>query len=163
MSLSDRLVFYGGGRFPFKDCKFDFLFHTEVLEHVFEKEEFLEECYRVLKRDGEMLFTVPFQARYHYIPFDYWRFTPSALERMLITAGFGHIKITPRGNDITVAVYKTLCVIYRMILTGNFAEKVLGVSFSPLIFVLIIVGQFSLRYNIGSIDDSLGYVVTARK
>ena len=31
---------------------------------------------------------MPFAARWHFIPHDYWRFTPSGLERLLSAAGF---------------------------------------------------------------------------
>ena len=50
---------------------------------MFEKEEFLNECHRVLKNDGQMLFTVSFPARYHHTPFDYWRFTEHSLDRIM--------------------------------------------------------------------------------
>ena len=86
-------VYYQGEKFPFENASFDSLFHTEVLEHIFHYGQFLAECRRVLKPSGSMFFTVPFQARYHYIPHDFFRFTPAALERMLAEAGFRNIEI----------------------------------------------------------------------
>ncbi len=70
---------FDGGNFPLRDRSFDLVFHTEVIEHVWDTGNFLEECLRVLKPGGRLFFTVPFAARYHYAPHDYWRFTPSAL------------------------------------------------------------------------------------
>lgn len=154
-------IYYDGGDFPFADHSFDNLFHTEVLEHVYETTQFLTECRRVLRSGGEMFFSVPFQARYHYIPFDFRRYTPAALERMLAEAGFTKIEVIPRGNDITVAAYKNLAVVYRWLRSG-IVGKLLGVCFSPGAFLCLLVGHVSLLLQVGSPDDCLGYVVKAR-
>ena len=63
------------------------------MEHVPEPAGFLAEASRCLRPGGRLLLTVPFAARWHYIPHDYWRFTPSALERLLSAAGFDRIAI----------------------------------------------------------------------
>jgi SAM-dependent methyltransferase len=153
-------VYYAGGQFPFADGMFDSLFHTEVIEHVYHYELFLKECRRVLKSGGSMFFTVPFQARYHYIPFDYWRFTPAALKKLVTGAGFKDVVVTPRGTDITVAAYKTVSLTYRW-LQGDVIEKLLGIFALPVSAVALSLGHISLRWGIGSQDDCLGYSVTA--
>lgn len=154
-------IYYSGEDFPFEDNHFDALFHTEVLEHIYHKEQFLHECYRVLKPASQMFFTVPFQARNHYKPFDFWRFTPAAIERMLREAGFEEIVIASRGNDITVASYKNVSLTYRW-LQGNLFEKFLGLITLPFALLFLLIGHFSLWLRIGSSDDALGYIVTAR-
>jgi SAM-dependent methyltransferase len=153
-------VYYGGERFPFADGSFDNLFHTEVLEHIYHPEEFLSECRRVLKPSGTMFFTVPFQARYHYIPHDFFRYTPAALERMLTEAGFRQIEIRPRGSDITVAAYKCISVLYRWMRSGP-AGMTAGLLLSPVAVPVLLIGGLSLRSTMGSSDDCLGYTVTA--
>jgi SAM-dependent methyltransferase len=153
-------VYYDGERFPFADGSFDSLFHTEVLEHIYYSGQFLSECRRVLKPAGKMFFTVPFQARYHYIPHDFFRYTPAALERMLAEAGFRQIDIRPRGSDITVAAYKNMSVIYRWLQSGP-AGMIAGILLSPVALPVLIVGYLSLRIALGSSDDCLGYTVTA--
>ncbi|HIJ87641.1 MAG TPA: methyltransferase domain-containing protein [Desulfuromonadales bacterium] len=154
-------IYYGGGQFPFEDGSFDNLFHTEVLEHVYHAGQFLAECRRVLKPGGGMFFTVPFQARYHYIPHDFFRYTPAALERMLDEAGFTEIAIRPRGSDITVAANKCISVFYRWLRSG-LPGIVAGAVISPFALATLIVGWLSLRLTFGSYDDCLGYTVTAR-
>jgi SAM-dependent methyltransferase len=153
-------VYYDGERFPFADGSFDSLFHTEVLEHVYHFGQFLAECHRILKPSGALFFTVPFQARYHYIPHDFFRYTPAALERMLAEAGFSKVEIRPRGSDITVAAYKNMSVIYRWLKSGPVGIAA-GILLSPLALPVLIVGWLSLRISIGSRDDCLGYTVIA--
>jgi SAM-dependent methyltransferase len=153
--------YYSGASFPFPDAAFDALFHTEVLEHVFDFRFFLKECKRVLKPGSSMFFTVPFQARYHYIPHDYWRFTPSSLTKLLDESGFKDVVIIPRGTDVTVASYKVISVIYRWILGGPFG-KLMGAAASPIWVIALLTGHISICWNLGSLDDCLGYVVTAR-
>ncbi|MBF0457117.1 MAG: methyltransferase domain-containing protein [Nitrospirae bacterium] len=154
-------VYYNGGAFPFPDNSYDNVFHTEVIEHVYHTESFFKECKRVLKDRGEMFFSVPFSARFHYIPYDYWRYTPSALRRLLEEAGFCDIQIIPRGNDFTVFFYKALSIIYRWF-SGKGLIKVLAILFSPLAFLSLIIGHLSLRTKMGSDDDCLGYTVKSR-
>jgi len=154
-------VYYDGEVFPFASNAFDNLFHTEVIEHVYHTAAFLSECRRVLKSGARMFFAVPFQARYHYIPYDYWRFTPASLERLLAETGFCDVRITPRGNDITVAVYKNISVVYRWLQSG-FMSKVIGVLLMPFVCILLLVGHVSLRCRMGSPDDCLGYIVVAK-
>jgi SAM-dependent methyltransferase len=154
-------VHYDGRVFPFADGSFDSIFHTEVLEHVYETSQFLGECRRVLKAGGEMFFTVPFQARYHYIPFDFWRYTPAGLKRMMGEAGFAAVEIIPRGNDLTVVAYKNLVLIYRWLRSGLFG-KLLGVCAFPCALLCLLAGHLTLRWQVGSTDDCLGYGVRAK-
>jgi SAM-dependent methyltransferase len=154
-------VYYDGGVFPFGDASFARLFHTQVLEHIYEDRFFMQECRRVLNPGGELFFTVPFQARYHYIPHDFRRYTPAALERMLREAGFAKIMITPLGSDLTVAAYKCLSLVYRW-LQGGVAGKILGVLTLPAGLLFLLAGQLSLLLPVGSADDCLGYAVLAR-
>lgn len=162
----DDVILYDGKNFPFENNSFDFLYHTEVLEHIIDPHLFLSECNRVLKENGSMFFSVPFQARYHYIPFDYYRYTPAGLKNILENAGFYDVEIEERGSDITVAAYKVIAVFYRMLLdTGikGLFNKILAIILSPIFCISMLIAHISLIFNIGSKDDCLGYSVTAKK
>jgi SAM-dependent methyltransferase len=154
------IIHFNGKHFPLKAASVDSVFHTEVLEHVKDPAAFLTECFRVLKPSGKMFLSVPFQARYHYIPYDYWRFTPSGLELLLRHAGFTQFTILPRGNDVTVAAYKSISVIYRLLL-GNIFNKFLGILLAPTAAIILPVGHFVSKFKLGSDDDCLGYNVIA--
>ncbi len=156
------VALFDGETFPFPDASFDAVFHTEVLEHIPDPQAFLTECRRVLVPGGELFLTVPFQARFHYIPHDYWRFTPSGLTRLLTKAGLADIAVAPRGTDVTVAGYKATAVVFRL-LRGGFASKCLGAALSPLGAAGLALGHLSLARGWGSPDDCLGYTATARR
>jgi len=49
-----------GGRIPLEDNSVDFIFSSEVLEHVYETENAFFELSRVLKPGGKFLLTVPY-------------------------------------------------------------------------------------------------------
>lgn len=157
---TDDTIYYNGELFPFANHTFDYLFHTEVLEHVYNINLFLKECHRVLKPNGGLLCTIPFQARYHYIPFDYWRLTPAALQRIFTETGFQQIQIIPRGNDLTVAAYKVIGVLYRWG-QANWWDKIIAFFCLPIGVIALIIGHLSMYFNWGSPDDCLGYTITA--
>ncbi|MFZ0052732.1 MAG: class I SAM-dependent methyltransferase [Desulfobaccales bacterium] len=159
---AEDLVYFDGRKFPLKEGSFDNLFHTEVLEHINDPFRFLRECHRVLKPGGSLFFSVPFQARYHYIPHDYWRFTPAGLEILLAGAGFSDWNITPRGNDIVVAAYKVFSLGFRW-LSSQGRLRLLGLIFAPVAGLALMAGHLFLRLSVGSPDDCLGYNVRARK
>jgi SAM-dependent methyltransferase len=164
------VLYYDGTKFPFKDGIFNLVFHTEVLEHVYHLGPFLSECYRVLAKDGQMLFTVPFAARTHYIPYDYWRLTPASITRLLQETHFTDIVVVPRGGDITVAIHKINSVCYRIIFR-NIPHKILHMVnrvfftllFAAPIVLLTLIGNLSILLKLGSPDDPLGYTVYCKK
>jgi len=73
------ILFFNGYDIPLSNESVDYFICTEVLEHVEYPKKLIEDIYRVLRSGGEGIITVPFSARYHYIPFDYFRYTPTAL------------------------------------------------------------------------------------
>jgi len=159
--------YYDGFSWPLPDASTDTVLATETLEHVSEPRQFLSEASRVLRDGGRIILTVPFSARWHYIPADYWRFTPSGLRRLLEDAGFTDIRVFARGNSATVAAYKSIALLTRFVLpqAGNpfaaLALRLVGVAVFPLFVALAIAGNLSLSARTD--DDCLGYTALARK
>jgi SAM-dependent methyltransferase len=161
-------IYFEGDRWPIDDGAADAVLCTETLEHVFDSRGFLAEATRIIKPDGRLILTVPFSARYHYIPNDYWRFTPAGLERLLREAGFVDIQVFARGNAVTVAAYKTMALFLPLLLPQGAeggveknGRRLLGLALSPAFAALAAVGNASLRGPGG--DDCLGYTVLARR
>ncbi len=159
-------VIYDGMHLPFADESFSHLLCTEVLEHVAEPSAFVSECRRITAAGGTCFFSVPFAARYHYVPYDYWRFTPSSLERLFRGAGWDQFRIMPIGTDVAVAAYKVKALYLRLLPLRKRRSlmslvSLLTVVLAPVFMYLTAIEVISTRFNIGSPLDPLGYVVLA--
>jgi SAM-dependent methyltransferase len=157
-------VYFSGDDWPVADGTIDLLLGTETLEHVSDPDAFLAQARRVLRNDGQLILTVPFAARWHYIPHDYWRFTPSALRMLLERNGFTDVVVFARGNELTVASAKVIALMLPFLLPqgrGPSAfRRVFGLTLAPLLIIVALLGQISLGGQGG--DDCLGYTVFAR-
>lgn len=109
---------------------------TEVFEHCEDPGMVMREIYRVLKPSGTLIFTVPFLWPLHEVPYDHYRFTPFALERLLKAAGFTEIELMKLGGwDAALAQMLGLWVIRRPGLNRVF-RKCLEWSSRPIIALL---------------------------
>lgn len=91
-------LFWDGVKIPLDDNSVDSVLLTEVLEHCFDPDLVMSECYRVLKSNGNILITVPFLWPLHDIPYDAYRYTPFSIEKILNKAGFVNVKISALGG-----------------------------------------------------------------
>ncbi len=146
------------------DGSFDTALCTEVLEHVPDAAGFLRRACRCLRPGGRLVMTVPFAARWHFTPYDYWRFTPASLNTLLTGAGFGQVCVRARGNPLTVACYKAMALPLMLLLGAKVrprdAGKILaGIVLLPVVAVLACIANLSFGADWG--EDCLGYTVTA--
>ncbi|MGH3008563.1 MAG: class I SAM-dependent methyltransferase [Gaiellaceae bacterium] len=156
-----------GNRWPLDDASVDLVLCTETLEHVLEPSVLLDEAFRCLRPGGTLLLTTPFAARWHFVPFDYWRFTPSSLAHVLGRSGFTAVHVRARGNALTVACLKIVGLVAPLLLapgrsllrTG--ARRIAGLLTLPIAVVALGVGHLSLRAQGG--DDCLGYTTSATR
>jgi SAM-dependent methyltransferase len=160
-------IHFDGGHWPEGTRDADFVLCTEVLEHVLEPRVLLREAHAALKPDGRLLLTVPFAARWHFVPHDYWRFTPSSLKHLLTEAGFRDVVVHARGNALTVACYKTMALFLPWLFpqdagpTKAMARRLAALPAVPAFVAMAVAANLSLRGSGG--DDCLGYTVTARR
>ena len=84
--------------FPINNEEYDCVFSTYVMEHLFEPKNMVNESYRILKKGGKFIFTVPFLYPYHPSPNDCFRFCKDGLEHMLSEAGFSKFEMTEMGG-----------------------------------------------------------------
>lgn len=155
--------YFSGDRWPVADAVADVVLATETLEHVPEPAVFLAEARRVLRDRGRIVLTVPFSARWHYVPHDYWRYTPSSLRNLLEQAGFTDIVVHARGNELTVACAKVMALGLPALFPpdGGFsARRAVATLGLPIVCLLALIAHVSLRSDGG--DDCLGWTATAR-
>lgn len=156
---------FDGRTISLPDESIDHFLCTEVLEHVADAGRLVSEMHRVLKKGGTGIVTVPWSARFHYIPFDYYRFTPSALEPMF--AAFSSVTIEPRGTDLTVIASKIIVAYLRGILPkwspASWPRVIVAGACTPFAVGAVALGHVSLELQWGSTDDPLGYFVLVTK
>ena len=159
---------FSGSVLPLADAEADAVLCTETLEHVRDTAPFLSELKRGLTPGGQLILTVPFAARWHFVPYDYWRFTPSALAHLLTQAGFGDVRVYARGGALAVASYKVLGYVL-LLLAGHGRRgaesafsRLLGVCLLPLAALGALSGNVGVEFP-GTAEDTLGYTVLACK
>lgn len=160
-------LYYSGDTWPVADSSADLVLCTETLEHVPDPAPFLDQAARVTKPGGTLLLTVPFAARWHFIPHDYWRFTPSSLRDLLEKHGFTNIAVFARGNHLTVACYKVMALILPLLMPAGTRPvagvllRLIGLLFTPLLLLLATIANLTLLGRGG--DDCLGYTAIATR
>ena len=138
----------------FSPRTFDAVIALEVLEHVSEPELAISGIYKILKTQGVFIFSTPWIIPIHDRPYDYYRFTPAALQ--MLCKEFSNVKIFARGN-----YYDSVVV---LLLRGLFMRGA-----APRIFLIIgtLLAVFSrkpkIHDNLDKIDSTIGYVVIAHK
>jgi SAM-dependent methyltransferase len=167
MRNSEEIIYYQGGAFPFLENQFSNALCIEVLEHVPDTGIFLSEIYRCLKPNGKIILTVPWSARRHHLPYDYFRFTPEALEYLFKNNGFIDVEIIERGNDFAVAFNKILCLVQSLFFPLKKKNLLLtipvGLMILPSALIFFLIAHISLIFRLGSRIDPLGYALTAKK
>lgn len=127
---------YDGTNFPYKDEYFDSALCNQVLEHVFNPDEFLSEVNRVLKPGGKFLLTVPFVWDEHEQPYDYARYSSFGLAALLSKNGFKIIRHKKLGADATV--------LFQLINTYLFKISLKWPLFLRLLFMCTIIAGFNI-------------------
>ncbi len=155
---------FDGKNIPFENEKFDAVICTEVLEHVQDFQYLVNEIHRTAKPGADVIVTIPWSARYHYIPYDYFRYTPSSLKTMF--ASFSKVKIRNRGTDFTVVGSKIIVIFFRNFFPGEKWKYIflpLYLLLLPILIMAVIIAHLSLVFNIGSTEDPLGYTIILKK
>lgn len=91
-------VEWDGCLIPLDSGSVDCAIATEVFEQCPDVRGVMAEIARVLKPGGVLFFTVPFLWPVHDAPLDQYRFTPFALERHLLNAGFERVTMKALGG-----------------------------------------------------------------
>jgi SAM-dependent methyltransferase len=97
---------YDGKTLPFPDRSFDTVLNVQVLEHTPHPGALVNEMARVLKDDGRLILSAPFQFRMHEQPHDYFRYSPHGLRALCADAGLEIEELHPQGSVWSVIAHK---------------------------------------------------------
>lgn len=149
------LVFNIEKEFPIESNSYDNVISLNVFEHVFNFKNVFKESRRVLKSGGIFICSTPFMFHIHGSPDDYFRYTKSALIKILRENGFKEIKIEELGFGVFSFIFQTI---------------ELGIPFTPLKYVLKrgsvfldTILLFFKKYRQLRERIPLGYFIVARK
>ena len=93
---------------PFEGETFDAVVCTEVFEHLPEPFKPASEIYRVLKKGGHRLVTVPQTSELHEEPYDYFRYTKYGLSSIFSKQGFEVLVCDQRGGFFTTMAHSSI-------------------------------------------------------
>jgi SAM-dependent methyltransferase len=152
--------YYDGKTFPFKESEFDSVVTNQVLEHVFNPDEFLSEINRVLKINGKLLLTVPFVWDEHEQPLDYARYSSFGLKSLLEKNGFEILDLRKSVNDYSVLAQLFNAYIYKITRRNIFIKNLaLILILAPITISGIIISKILPNNN----DLYLDNIVLAEK
>lgn len=78
---------------PCEKSSFDCVLSSQVLEHVADPKEYLNEAWRVLRHGGSLILSTHGIWAYHPDPTDFWRWTMDGLQHEVRKAGFEIIMV----------------------------------------------------------------------
>lgn len=119
-------------KLPFRSNSFDIALLIQVLEHVDAPDKVIKEASRVLKPNGILVVSVPFFYPLHDMPYDWGRYTETALKSFISQAGLRLVKMKTQGGffEFWLQVLNTFLLkrINDMISSG----------FTPTLFILLV-------------------------
>lgn len=147
---------------PIETESADHIVSFEVLEHLAEPQVMLSEAFRILRPNGGLTLSVPFQWWVHEEPWDYQRFTRYGLEYQLKKAGFDNIVIQPTTGFWSMWILK---------LNYQLARLIRGPRITRMLIRLILIPCWWLWQTLAILLDAIwkeeretaGYFVTAQK
>ena len=133
-----------------KENSFDFIFCSEVLEHIENYKKAITEMVRVLEKQGKILITIPVHMRYWHSDDQfvehYRRFNPKELKKDLENSGLKILEEKPIGS--LVERYLTLGLVKMF---KNSKDKPVDSRKMPLYLIvnkiLYYIVRVSLRFN----------------
>ncbi|WP_353145184.1 class I SAM-dependent methyltransferase [Chryseobacterium sp.] len=98
-----HFVLYGGEKLPFEDQSFDKIFTVNTVYFWKNPVEFLNEIYRVLKKNGTFVLTFgqrEFMEKLPFTAYDFTLYSNSEMEQLVSKSNFKRMKISEKEEEI---------------------------------------------------------------
>lgn len=145
---------------PMEDGGVDCILCTYVLEHLEEPGKAIEESFRVLKREGYAIYTVPLFWHVHEAPRDFYRYTKFGLKYLFEKNGFEVVEIEALTGFVVTFAQELVYVLYKLRRGG---------WINPLWWIVPPIGHIiqALAFLINKIDPTKDftaeYILVAKK
>jgi SAM-dependent methyltransferase len=134
---------------------FDTIILSDVLEHIAEPQQLLQELSKLLNKEGKIIIMVPFMYRLHEEPHDYYRYTEHALRHLLAKANFTVNEIESYGGIVDV--------IFDLLNKGFFNTRLRSKFLSGIYNQVSKINYFKKVNNARKYSFPMGYVLIAEK
>lgn len=142
-----KIIQYNGDalNLPLPDDSCDCAVSMQVLEHISDPDKALKEINRVLKGNGLVLISVPHVTPIHLEPYDFFRYTPNGMMKLLESNGFEVIKVKQQGG-----LFTSLALLFNMdIIISKYNES--NYHFEPKILRMILLAPLIALINLLSL------------
>jgi 2-polyprenyl-3-methyl-5-hydroxy-6-metoxy-1,4-benzoquinol methylase len=149
---------------PYESGSFETVFSTQVLEHVFEQQQMINEAARVMKQGGHLILSVPFTWELHEEPYDFFRLTKHGLKAMFEKSGLEIEYIKANGGKWAAMFQMMINTVYSTFKYKTLKSKMLKIIFLELKLTWLI-NQFAVWVDKRHFDDmwTLNYIIVAKK
>lgn len=149
---------------PYESSSFETVFSTQVLEHVFEQQQMINEAARVLTPGGHLILSVPFTWELHEEPYDFFRLTKHGLKTMFEKSGLEIEYIKANGGKWAAMFQMMINTVYSTFKYKSLKAKILKIIFLELKLTWLI-NKFAIWVDKRHLDDvwTLNYLVVAKK
>jgi SAM-dependent methyltransferase len=154
-------------KLPFTDLTFDAAVCTQVLEHVREPQQVINEIARVLKPGGLFFLSAPQSWHQHQKPHDYYRYTSYGMRYIIEKSGLQVESIQPLGGYFWFLSFQLQNSVYWVFSFRN--QKYRWITF-PLRALMAIIFQIILPFFLYFLDgldpvkdETFGHVCIAVK
>lgn len=152
----------------FKSC-FDVVICLNVMEHVYSFDKFFKNLTKVVKKDGIILLSVPYNSGLHYLPHDYFRMSHYALKKMFNDNQCQIKQLEPFYQNVSNKLFR---LIDNFFINNNLISKFIRIIIIFLIKIQNKIHDLQLENKL--IDDvntkhkklysePVGYFVIAKK
>lgn len=129
----------------YDDSSFDAVIAIEVIEHLHSPSVSVNECYRVLSKNGLLICSIPFMFHVHGDPNDYQRFTKQGI--IQLASSFDQVDIEIIGGRLAV-ISDILTTSHKIMIPARILNNIFRIPFFN---------------GIKSEDSPSGYWVEAKK
>lgn len=149
-------------KIPLPDNSFDCIVSFQVLEHVWNLDWYLGECYRLLKPGGWLLLSTHGNWLYHPIPGDYRRWTREGLVKEINSHGFNLENVAPVLGPLAWTTQFRLFGYYHALQKLGLFGSLLLVPLSWLMNLRMIIEDLITPAEIRDVNASI-YVTLSHK